>query len=170
MKKIYIAKSAINGKGIFAGEDILAGDRVQYIKGKPVKNVVKSKKDSRAINNWIGVSKQFWMNTEGTPFRFINHSCNPNAAIMGTKTLVALKNIKKDTEVTIDYSMSDADPYWEGIRCNCGARYCRKKIGAIYTVPPGVFKRHMPYVSRYFQRVFLRNYIRTKGNPKAKNK
>lgn len=162
MKKVYIAKSRIDGKGMFAGEDVSRGERIQYIKGKPVRNIIKSKDESEAITNWIGVSKKFWMNTEGTPFRYINHSCDPNTAIMGTKTAVALRKIRKDEEITIDYSMSDADPYWKGIRCHCGAKDCRKEIRTIYTVPPEVFKRHMPYVSRYFQRVYVRNYIRTK--------
>lgn len=168
MKHIYIGDSHIDGKGIFAGEEIHKGDRIQYIKGERIKNVVKSKEESEAIANWIGVSRKFWMNTDGTPFRFINHSCDPNAAIMGTKTVVALRNINKDDEITIDYSMSDADPYWEGIHCHCGTKNCRKEIRTICTVPPEVFKKHMPYVSRHFQRVYLRNYVRNGISHKKK--
>lgn len=164
MKKIYLGKSRINGKGIFAGEDIKKGERIQYINGKRVKNVITNSKESEAIANWIGISRKFWINTKGTPFRYINHSCNSNAAIMGTKTVVALRNIPRDEEITIDYSMSDADPFWKGIHCTCGEKNCRKEIRAIYTVPPEVFKRHMPYVSRYFQRAYLRNYIRAGTN------
>lgn len=164
MKKIYIGKSKINGRGLFAGEDIHKGDRIQYINGKKVKNEAKNSEESAAIINWIGVSRKFYINTEGTPFRYINHSCDANAAIMGTKTVVALRNIPNGEEITIDYSMSDADPFWRGIRCHCGAKNCRKIIRAIYNVPPEVFKRHMPYVSRYFQRVYLRNYVRAGVN------
>lgn len=163
MKKIYIGKSKINGKGLFAGEAIKKGDRIQYINGKKVKNEVKSSKEAAMIINWIGVSRKFYLDTEGTPFRYINHSCDANAAINGTKTVVALRDIPKDGEITIDYSMSDADPFWRGIRCHCDAKHCRKVIRAIYNVPPEVFRKHMPYVSRYFQRVYLRNYIRAKG-------
>lgn len=164
MKKIYVGKSPISGKGIFAGEDIRKEERIQYIRGKKVKNVSKSREESQAMANWIGVSRNLWVNTEGTPFRYVNHSCDPNAAITGTKTVVALRNVQKGEEITIDYSMSDADPFWEGIRCRCRTKNCRREIRTIYTVPPEVFKRHMPYVSRYFQRVYLRNYVRTKGN------
>jgi len=170
MKKIYLGKSRINGKGIFAGEDIKKGERIQYIKGEKVKNVIKNSKESAAIANWIGISRKFWINTKGTPFRYINHSCNANAAITGTKTVVALRDIRKDEEITIDYSMSDADPFWEGIHCTCGEKNCRKDIRAIYNVPPEVFKRHMPHVSRYFQRVYLGNYVRAKTNPRGKGK
>ena len=169
MKKIYISKSRIDGKGIFAMEDIHKGERIQYIKGKLVKHIIKNKDESEAIRNWIGVSKIFWMNTKGTPFRYINHSCDPNAAITGTKTVVALRDIHADEEIAIDYSMSDVDLYWEGIHCHCVAKNCRKEIRTIYTVPPEVFKKHMPYVSRYFQRVYLRNYIRTKKGLQRKS-
>lgn len=170
MKKIYIGKSRINGKGLFAGEDIKRGDRIQYIKGKRVKNEAKNSKDSAAIVNWIGVSRKFYLNTEGTPFRYINHSCDANAAIMGTKTVVALRDIPKDREITIDYSMSDADPFWRGIRCHCGAKNCRKVIRAIYNVPPEVFKKHMPYISHYFQRLYLRTYVRKSSSSSGKSK
>lgn len=170
MKKICIGKSRINGKGIFAGEDIVKGDRIQYIKGKRVKNVIRNSEESAAIVNWIGVSRKFYINTDGTPFRYVNHSCDANAAIVGTKTVVALRDIQKGSEITIDYSMSDADPFWRGIRCHCGSKNCRKVVRAIYTVPPEVFKRHMPYISRYFQRVFLRTYVRGSNRPPKKRK
>ncbi len=170
MKKIYIGKSKINGKGIFAGEDIEKGDRIQYIKGKRVKSIVKNSGDSAAIINWIGISRKFYINTDGTPFRYVNHSCDANAAIMGAKTVVALMDIPKGSEITIDYSMSDADPYWRGIRCHCGSKNCRKVVRAIYTVPPEVFKKHMPHVSRYFQRIFLRTYVRGRGKSPKKGK
>lgn len=170
MKKIYIGKSKINGKGLFAGENINKGDRIQYINGKRVKNETKNSKESAAIINWIGVSKKSYINTEGTPFRYINHSCDANAAIKGTKTVVALRDIPKDEEITIDYSMSDADPYWRGIRCHCGSANCRKVIRAIYNVPSEVFERHMPYVSRYFQRVYLRTYVRIKDRTHKRSK
>ena len=46
MKKIYIGKSRIDGKGIFAMEDIHKGERIQYIKGKLVKHIIKNKDGS----------------------------------------------------------------------------------------------------------------------------
>ena len=165
MKKIYVGKSGIDGNGMFAGEDIELGARIAVIKGDAVKKKAKSPAESKIIGNWIGISNQRYMKTEGTPFRYIKHSCDSNAAITGTKTLVALRTIKKDEEITIDYSMTDADPHW-GITCHCGTKKCRKSIRAIYTVPPEVFKRHMPFVSRYFQRAFLRTYV-TKKSPKS---
>lgn len=167
MKKISVRESGIHGNGLFADEDIKQGERIQYINGKREKRVTKNETDSREIEHWIGTGKFSWINTEGTPFRYINHSCDPNAAIAGIKTVVALEEIKAGEEVTIDYSMTDADPYWN-ITCHCGTKTCRKDIRAIYTVPQEVFRRHMPYVPRYFQRAYIRNHIHTRMGKKGK--
>lgn len=167
MKNISVHESSIHGKGLFADEDIERGERIQYINGKREKRVTKNEDDSREIEHWIGTGKFSWINTEGTPFRYINHSCDPNAAISGTKTVVALEDIKSGEEITIDYSMTDADPYWS-ITCHCGSKTCRKDIRAIYTVPQEVFRRHMPYIPRYFQRAYIRNHIHTRMGKKGK--
>ncbi len=158
MKKIKYSQSNIHGRGIFADEFIRKGQKIQYINGRKMHHVTKNKKDSKDIEHWIGIGKSTWINTDGTPFRFINHSCDPNAAIMGTKTLVALKDIYSDQEITIDYSMTDADPHWS-IDCTCGTKNCRKVIRAVYSVPEEVFLRHMPYVPRYFQRAYIRSHV-----------
>lgn len=158
MKKIHIGKSNINGKGLFAGEAVHKGELIQYIAGKRVKKLPKTKEDALTIPNWYGLSRQFWIDPGESPFRYLNHSCDPNAAISGTKSLVAMRDIAEDEEITMDYSMTDADPLWE-MRCTCGTKQCRHIIRSIHFVPPEIFKRHMPYVPRYFQRLYIRNYV-----------
>jgi len=164
MKKIYVGKSLIEGKGIHAGEPIHAGERIQYITGRRVKKLPRTKEEALSIPNWFGLSKQYWIDPQETPFRYLNHSCNPNAAVAGTKILTALRDIKQDEEITIDYSITDADTLWE-MPCFCKEAICRKVIRSIQTVPTDVFKRHMPYIPRYFQRLYIRNYVRSKLNP-----
>lgn len=158
MKKIEIRDSGIEGKGLFASEPIKAGERIQYIRGPMFKKVVKGNDEAMAIMNSIGVGRYSWIDTDGTPFRYINHSCEPNAAVVGTKMVVAMKDIKMGEEITIDYSMTDADPFWH-MDCSCATNTCRKKIASIQTVPPEVFKRHMPYIPKNFQRIYLRDYV-----------
>lgn len=158
MKKIAIRESGIQGKGIFAEEAIKKGQLIQYITGKKVKKLPKTKEESLSIPNWFGLSRHFWIDPEQGPFRYLNHSCEPNAAIKGTKSLVAMRDIAEGEEVTMDYSMTDADPLWE-MECSCEATRCRKTIRSIHSIPTEIFKRHMPYIPRYFQRVYLRNYV-----------
>ena len=61
-----------------------------------------------------------------------NHSCHPNCTlhIVGNRAfLYSLHLIKKDTEITFDYSTSSTDTYetWK-MNCNCGYIKCRKVI------------------------------------------
>lgn len=158
MKKIEVRNSKIQGSGLFALEPIHKDERIQYIRGAKFKMVVKGRQEAMSIMNSIGVGRYSWLDTKNTPFRYINHSCEPTAAIIGTKTVVALREIRKGEEITMDYSMTDADPYWE-MKCRCDTKTCRKKIGSIQTVPPEVFKRHMPYIPKNFQKIYLRTYI-----------
>lgn len=158
MKNVYVKKSDIRGKGLFAGEAIGRGKIIQRINGVVVRRRPKSAKEARMIMNWIGIGKETWINTSGTPFRYINHSCETNAAIIGTKTVIAIHPIKKDEEISIDYSMTDADPLWS-MKCACGSKKCRKIVSSIQSVPMPAFKRHMPYIPRNFQRIYIKKHV-----------
>lgn len=154
MKKIRIGTSRIHGRGILADEYIKKGERIQYIQGKKTWKITRNARDSKLIANWIGLDRYWWIRTIGS-FRFINHSCDPNTAITGTKTLVAIRNIKRNEELTIDYSLTDADPHWL-VKCHCGSKQCRKNIRAIYALPESVFKKRLPFIPKAFQRLYFR--------------
>jgi len=149
--------SKTHGKGLFAARDIDKDERISYILGKIVERLPKTRGDSKKMRTWFGISRRLWINPERTAFKYLNHSCEPNAGIIGRKTLVAMQQIKKGIEITIDYSMSDADPYL-AMNCHCGARLCRKIIRPIQALSPDVYHRHMPYIPRYFQQLYLRSY------------
>lgn len=158
MSRVYVGTSGIAGKGLFASEAIPNHKIIQRINGEIVRKRPRNAREAMRIMNWIGVGKETWIRTAGTPFRYINHSCNPNAAIVGRKTVIAIRPIRKNEEITIDYSMTDADPFWS-MQCSCGAKQCRKTIASIQSVPTAAFKRHMPYIPRNFQKIYLRTYI-----------
>ena len=134
MKKIYVGKSSIQGKGIFAGEGIQKGEKIQQISGRIIKRRLKSEKESRRFANWIGLGVDMWLNPNATNFRYLNHSCDPNAAIVDKHTLVALKEIGQGDEITFDYSLTDMDPHWR-MTCSCTSPQCRKVITSIYSLP-----------------------------------
>lgn len=67
-----------------------------------------------------------------------NHSCEPNAGIVRDVFLVAIRDIRKDEEVTFDYSTIIADD-WQ-LECSCGSPRCRKIIGN-YCSLPDLFRR-----------------------------
>jgi SET domain-containing protein len=160
LRKICLKTSKIHGRGIFSTAYIKKGEKICYIEGIKASKLPRTDKEAHSIQTWFGLGRRIWINPKGTIFRFLNHSCEPSAAISGKKTLVALRNIKTDEEITIDYSMTDADPLWH-MDCSCDSGHCRKIIRSIHTVPKRSFKRHMPFIPSFFQHVFFRNYIST---------
>jgi len=60
------------------------------------------------------------------PWRFLNHSCDPNAAIVG-RTLVARRTIEPGDEITFDYTTTEARMA-EPFECRCGAPECLGEI------------------------------------------
>ena len=99
----------------------------------------------------MGIDRKTWIYPIGIDM-YVNHSCDPNTGIKGKVTFVALRNIKKDEEITFDYSISE-DSLWE-MPCNCGAKNCRKIVGGIKTLPEKTYKKYLPYIPKYFQKVY----------------
>ena len=120
MSKVYISETKCTGMGLFAKSDINKDEIILVFKGKVVRDRYDS--DYRVGPNWISLGKETWLDlSKGHKSNFINHSCNPNAGFRGKVTVVAMKPIKKDEEVTIDYSITEEDPYWK-MKCRCGSR------------------------------------------------
>lgn len=150
MKKLYVGKSKIEGKGIYTQEKIKKGEFIAYLDGIFVKKISKNTKDAQSIPLWYGITDSIWLDPQNTIWRYFNHSCEPNTAIVGRKKVIALKSILPDTELTFDYSMSDGDTLWE-MPCSCKTSSCRKKIHSIQRIPEKVFRGHMPFIPTYFK-------------------
>jgi uncharacterized protein len=149
MKKLVVKKSSIEGNGIFTLEPIFKHEHIAFIKG--VKKVFLStdKESASSIPTWYGLTEKEWIDPTGTVWEYLNHSCKPNAAIVGTRKLIALRDIKKNEEIVIDYSMTDGDLNWQ-MDCFCKDKKCRKTIGSIQEIPQSVFHKHMPFIPKYF--------------------
>lgn len=156
MKALYVSKSNIQGNGLFTSEKVKRGEFIAFIEGQLVKKITKNSKDAKSIPLWYGITDKIWLDPQNTIWRYFNHSCEPNTAIIGKKKVVALKNILPGTELTFDYSMSDGDTLWE-MPCICRSASCRKKIHSIQRIPEKVFKAHMPFVPTYFKRLRKRS-------------
>ncbi len=64
--------------------------------------------------------------------------------------MVALRKISVDEEVSIDYAITEEDPYWR-MNCRCGNRGCRKTIRSIRFLPEGAFRRYLPFIPRFLR-------------------
>ena len=163
--KIHIEKSKLHGKGIFASRNIKKGEIVFIMKGKKIKFLINSEQQAKIAGlNWIGIGKNEWIdpNIYGSYF---NHSCNPNSAIKGKVIVEALQNIKKGEEITLDYSLCEADIFWH-IKCECGAKNCRKIIKSIQFLPQKTFAKNISMVPKYYRQVFRQFNISNFKNPK----
>lgn len=154
MKHIYTCSSKIEGLGINIGENAKRGDVICYIKGEMRFKVNKNKRDALAHPNWVGVSKDHWIDP-AKPFKFLNHSCNPSVGVRGKVALVALRDMKEGEEVTVDYATIEGDPRWE-MNCACKEANCRGVVRSIHFLPEVQFEKYLPYVSTYFKNLYLR--------------
>lgn len=89
--------------------------------------------------------------TEDDPSDYFNHSCMPNAGLLGQITLVAMRTIAVDEEICFDYAMSDSNPYDE-FTCGCGAAFCRGRVTADDWKREDLQERYRGYFSPYLQR------------------
>ncbi len=116
---------AKHGQGVFAAKRFRAGQEIGEIKGKLIND------PDYGSNYCIDVGDPYSLEPDA-PYRFLNHSCDPNSKLFvianddepaeKLKVVIeAMKNIQPGTEITIDYEW-DADA---AIRCGCGAANCR---------------------------------------------
>jgi len=155
-KKIYIGKSKLHGRGIFVSRDIKKGGRIMTLVGKEVKHLIVSPTVAKRISvNIMGVGKNKWIDPQKREWVFFNHSCNPNTAIKNQIQVTALRNIKKDEEITFDYSTTEADIFWS-MKCYCKEKNCRKTIKSIKFLPSNVFKKYSENISKYYKMIYIR--------------
>ena len=131
MKLYKIKKSNIDKKGLYASKDIKSGVRIINYKGKLITNTeveqnpkFDNDKDIYLfdINKRYSLDGDFSWNTA----RLINHSCNPNCEVDGKGYKIwipAIKDIKKNEELTYDYGFSYDEDYKQ-FPCKCRAKNC----------------------------------------------
>ena len=156
MEKIYVANTFNTGKGIFAKIDIKKDDIIFKVNGKIIHDSYISDKNSeweqKFGSRWLTVDKNKWISpNKNNPWRYINHSCDSNVGLKGKNIVVAMRNIKKDEELTIDYSITENDPSWKMI-CNCNQKECRKIIRSFKFLPKKILKRYDSYLSKFFEK------------------
>jgi len=132
MKKLYkIKKSNIDNRGLYAATNIKKNTKIIEYKGKiiTVKETETNPKfdNDKAIylfnlNKKYDLDGDFKYNTA----RLINHSCDPNCEVDGVGLklwIYAVKDIKKNDELTYDYGFS-FDKDYKDFPCRCGAKKC----------------------------------------------
>lgn len=122
---IYIKATKMMGVGVFATRDIKKDEVIAEFRG-PVVMLESLDGIPREVQDHlynVGVGKYILAKE---PAVRTNHSCEPNSGIQKDVYLVAMRDIKKDEEVTFDYSTITADGW--ALECACGTKSCRKLI------------------------------------------
>jgi len=149
---ITLKPSNIKGKGVFAARDFKKGDIVIVWHPK----AVLSKMDFQSLSEDEKTHATYAGNGEylvqGSPERFINHSCEPNTYTHERKD-IALKDIKKGEEITGDYSLNGVEDWT--MECTCGSKNCRKIIyGDFMKLDDKTRKRLEPYLEDWYREEF----------------
>lgn len=141
---MYVKKSSIQGKGVFADKPIAAGSFIASMKGK-IKTIEEIKGAYRDGTEREGdplqISEEQYIDLD-EPYVYLNHSCDPNAGIRKETDLVAIKYIQEGEEIVFDYSTTLWDGEWGDeftedwtAPCSCKSKKCRKIIDQFTTLP-----------------------------------
>ena len=124
---LYVARSRLVGKGLYAGTRIAARAKIGEFEGVVIGlREARRRAKGRAIVAIVELERHAIDATDsGRGFRFINHSCEPNTYIRCTPTraeFYALREIARGEELTADYGESQHDGT---LKCRCGSQRCR---------------------------------------------
>uniref|UniRef100_A0A674BEF3 Histone-lysine N-methyltransferase 2C n=1 Tax=Salmo trutta TaxID=8032 RepID=A0A674BEF3_SALTR len=136
---VYLARSRIQGLGLYAARDIESHTMVMEYIGTLIRNEVANRMEKMYESQNRGVY-MFRLDSEhvvdatitGGPARYINHSCAPNCIAeavsleRGDKIVISsCRNIQRGEELCYDYKF-DLEDDQHKIPCHCGAVNCRK--------------------------------------------
>lgn len=130
--KAFEVRESNFGKGVWALKNLDAGDELGMFSGKPIyfeETLEMGNKESFAFQ----VGKDLYIFLD-EPYRYLNHSCEPNCGITPDLKLIALKPIQKNEELRWDYSTSMMEHHWT-MKCECKKNTCRKIVADFITLP-----------------------------------
>jgi D-alanine-D-alanine ligase len=138
-QKYYIKGTSIAGFGIYAKDNITAGENIYTGEGRSQRLITRrhvethwNEEEKETFRRYAyPLSRELFILWDENPSEWApqNHSCDPNAGYDGLN-VVALRNIKKGEELTLDYA-TFLDENMEPFQCNCGAKNCRGLITGI---------------------------------------
>lgn len=145
---IFVQKGD-KGKKVCATEFIKKDTVISCFEGKIIdykKTLELGNKESFALQ--IDNNKYIYLDI---PYRYFNHSCEPNCGLRPDLKLVALTDLEKGEELTYDYSTTMLEHHWK-MECSCHKPSCRKIIADFDTLPKDL-RQH--YISLNIVQTFI---------------
>ena len=151
LSEIYTIKETASGKGVFALKDIPEQTILMRANGEPV-SFRKTKKLGDRESYSLQVDADQYILTH-PPFCYLNHSCDPNAALDSDLFLYTIKPVKAGEEIRWDYSTSMMEKSWT-MECHCGSPACRGVVRDFDLLPGWLQEKYlamgivMPFIVR----------------------
>lgn len=156
--KVSPGDAGDRGEGYFAIEDLKKDERILVIGGYIMTVEEEANLPGKSHDNGVQITEDLVICTtpedEWAGINFLNHSCEPNAGFKGQIFLVAMKDIARGEEVTIDYAMvvsrsSQGTPY--ALDCLCKSADCRKEITDEDWKNPELQEKYKGYFQQYLE-------------------
>jgi uncharacterized protein len=143
MTKYYLKDTKRYGKSIFANQNIQKDEIVFTIQGPIVK---------KPSIYTVPIDHDLYVDPS-SPGKFLNHSCEPTCGIKNKTQVIAMHDLRKDDEITIDYAMIvpqyDEKKLKQNITCHCGSKKCRGEFGSYKALPANLRQKYKGYISDY---------------------
>jgi SET domain-containing protein len=132
--ELKLARSAIHRWGVYAAEPIPVGRKVLEYTGERISRRETKRRSELSKFTYLFTLDPYWTidgAAGGSGAEYVNHSCEPNLVsriVRGHILYIALRNIKRGEELTIDYRF---DKDVEKVVCRCGSPNCRGTINLL---------------------------------------
>lgn len=126
---IRVARSPIQGLGLFAAASLPAGTVAVRIGGEVIDDARLAALDETAepYSSICVAEGTHLLLDPAHPVRYGNHSCDPNLWHTGATTLVLRRDVPAAAELTVDYATHTGMPGFT-MPCSCGAAACRRVV------------------------------------------
>ena len=157
-QKVYEGELSDGTRVLFAKGRIKKGEILYTVKG-PIIYYPKAPRSEIGFH-WLGIRKNTWLIPQReSPWWVMRHSCQPNVGLKDQTKVVAMRTIFPHEEVTIDDSITEADPNWR-VDCRCGSSNCRREIRSIQYLPEKLFRQYQPFIPKFFQETYRKSKLR----------
>jgi hypothetical protein len=143
-----VVRNSNFGKGLFAAANIGEGEVVAVFDGAVYVADKATDLAEEIADHAVQIGPHEWKDSNGFA-RYINHSCEPNVGYRGVDTLVAMRDITRGEELRLDYDMSENSD-WR-MQCECGAKTCRRVVGAYSNLSQEVRNKYNGYISDWLK-------------------
>jgi len=152
MDDFEVREAGVKGKGLFALRPFGKGELVLWFEGEMLETSDPSslpKEFSEGCFPFDRRGSRYYYVKPTEPWKYVNHSCEPNCGIKNNRELVAMREIKKGEEITFDYSTNNIDG-WK-MECKCGSRKCRGVVSGFEALDPETKEKYREWKLECFK-------------------